>query len=69
MGYEIQKYLPTTIGIGSNGGGEMIAFDHGAPRPFTVVLVPFIGMDVGIEIGISFTDFLERLDSGREWFD
>lgn len=67
-GYDIQHYLPAVIGIGSNGGGELIAFDTSQPDAFRIILTPFLGLEDPIEIGMSFTDFLTRLDKGQPWF-
>ena len=44
-GYEIATYAPDLFGIGSNGGGELIAIDHSTASPFAVVMVPFIPLD------------------------
>jgi hypothetical protein len=70
--YEIVDYLPNTLGIGTNGGGEFIAIEWTEKNKYSIILVPFIGMDekqYHIEIGISFSDFLIRLDNGLEWFE
>ncbi len=71
-GYEILEYLPLTLAIGGNGAGEFIAIEKIGLNDLRVALAPFIGMDEReqhIEIGNSFTDFLVRLDNGREWFE
>jgi hypothetical protein len=68
--YQIFNYLPKTIGIGGNGGGEFIAIEELADRSLRIVLSPFIiEKEAHIEIGNSFTDFLQRLDNGKEWFE
>jgi hypothetical protein len=69
-GYQIFDYLPNTLGIGSNGSGEFIAIEWIDEDNLRVVLSPFIDLDkqYHIEIGTSFTEMLERLDNGREWF-
>jgi len=69
-GYLIKEALPSFLGIGSNRGGELLSLEYLEENACRVTLVPFIGMekDVAIEIGTSFTDFLLRLDNGREWF-
>ncbi len=43
--YEVRDNLPKFIGIGSNGGGELLAFDARSDPPWPVVMVPFIPMD------------------------
>ncbi|MDT3404808.1 SMI1/KNR4 family protein [Mucilaginibacter terrae] len=68
--YGITQQLSHTLGIGSNGASEFIAlvkYDDG----FDVVLSPLIDLDeeYHITIGSSFTNFLERLDAGENWFD
>jgi len=69
-GYQIFTYLPKTLGIGGNGGGEFIAMEQLDDGKLRIVLSPFIDLDrqYHIEIGTSFTDFLMRLDNGEEWF-
>ncbi len=68
--YCIFAYLPKTIGIGGNGGGDFIAIELTDDDKYRIVLSPFIDLDIQyhIEIGTSFTDFLFRLDNGQEWF-
>ncbi|WP_113654777.1 SMI1/KNR4 family protein [Pedobacter namyangjuensis] len=68
--YQIFKYLPKTLGIGGNGGGEYIAIEDLGDNNLRIVLSPFIiEKETHIEIGSSFTDFLQRLENGKEWFD
>ena len=71
IGYEIFEYLPSTLAIGGNGAGEFIAIEKNKNDELKIILSPFIGLDAKdhIVIGDSFTDFLERLDNGKEWFD
>ena len=68
--YRAGKYLPNTLMIGSNGSSEFIAIEYNGVG-YQIVLSPFIDMNkkYHIEIGISFTDFLERLANGKEWFE
>lgn len=68
--YEIFDNLPKNLGIGTNGGGEFIALEQTDNDNVRVVLSPFIDLDrqSHIEIGTSFSDFLERLDKGQQWF-
>ena len=68
IGYCIFEYLPKTLGIGGNGGGEFIAIE--CFDSIRIVLSPFIDLDKEdhIEIGSSFSDFLQRIDNGEEWF-
>ena len=69
--YLILENLPNTIGIGSNGAGELIALERKEEREFRVVLTPFIDLseEYHVHIGDSFTDFLQRLENGQEWFN
>lgn len=68
--YGIFEDLPKTLGIGGNGSGEFIAIENLDNDNLRVVLSPFIiEKEAHIKIGNSFTDFLERLDNGKEWFN
>lgn len=44
--YKVTEFAPDLIGIGSDGGGEMLAFD----KEDRVITVPFIGMDTRVAI-------------------
>ncbi|WP_333862807.1 SMI1/KNR4 family protein [Sphingobacterium sp.] len=68
--YQIFQNLPKTLAIGGDGSSEFIAIEQTVDNSMRVVLTPFIDLDkqYHIEIGISFTDFLLRLDNGHEWF-
>jgi hypothetical protein len=68
--YQIFDNLPKTLGIGGNGSSEFIAIEQTNDNSIRVILSPFIGLDkqYHIEIGNSFTEFLQRLDNGQEWF-
>jgi hypothetical protein len=69
-GYEIIENLKMTIGIGDNGGGEFIGLEKSVDGKIRTILTPFIDLDKDyyIEVGISFTDFLKRMDNGEKWF-
>lgn len=68
--YQIFNYLPKTIGIGGNGGGEFIAIEQLADNNLRIVLSPLIiEKEAHIEIGSSFKDFLQRLENGKKWID
>ncbi|WP_316794090.1 SMI1/KNR4 family protein [Pedobacter frigoris] len=62
--------LSNTLGIGSNAGGEFLAIEMTGSQEHRIVLSPFIDLDKSyhIEVGTSFTDFLVRLDSGKQFF-
>ena len=70
VGYEIIDNLKMTIGIGDNGGGELIGLEKLHNGNFSIILTPFINFDkeCHIEIGNSFTDFFKRMDNGEKWF-
>ncbi len=67
--YCIFESFTNTLGIGGNGSGEFIAIEH--QHSIRIVLSPFISLDKEdhIEIGSSFSNFLFRLDQGKEWFN
>jgi hypothetical protein len=69
--YGIYDNLTNTLGIGGNGSSEFIAIEQLDSGNYRIVLSPFIDLDkqYHIEIGTSFTDFLVRLDNGKEWFE
>jgi hypothetical protein len=69
-GYQIITYLADTLAIGTNMGGEFIAIEYLGQHKYHIVISPFIDLNKEnyIEIGASFTDMLNRLDSGKEWF-
>lgn len=71
-GYEVQRRLPRTLMIGSNGGGEFIAIVYMEDtQGYKIVLSPFADMDerYHVWIGNTFSDFLGRLEKGMGWFD
>ena len=55
-GYEVAASLPGFVGFGSNGGGELLAFDTRA-APWRVCMVPFVPMGAAeaLEIAADFT--------------
>ncbi|PID44177.1 MAG: cell wall assembly protein [Proteobacteria bacterium] len=60
--YEVEKYAPGIFLFGSNGGGEGFGFDT-RTKPYKVVEIPFIGMDLqyATPVADSFTHLLERM--------
>ncbi|MGZ9675669.1 SMI1/KNR4 family protein [Flavobacterium sp. GNP001] len=70
-GYRITENLKNTFGIGGNGSGEFIAIEYFKNDNYRIVLSPFIDLskESFIEIGISFSDFLNRLKNGKNWFE
>ncbi|MDM1373867.1 SMI1/KNR4 family protein [Myroides marinus] len=69
--YEILNNLNNVFAIGGNGGGEFIAIQNLNDGNVRIILCPFVPMEENyfIEIGNSFSDFLIRLNNGKEWFD
>lgn len=68
--YEVNKYAPGILMFGSNGGGEGFAFDL-RQKAMTIVMVPFIGMDLqqAVQIADTFSNFLKKLgDANAELF-
>jgi hypothetical protein len=56
--YEVAEYAPELVAFGSDGGGEMLAFD----AKNQIVKVPFIGMEMEYAriVAATWTDF-ERI--------
>jgi hypothetical protein len=42
IGYSLPEFLPEFFGFGSNGGGELLAFDVRIQEPYPIVMVPFV---------------------------
>ncbi len=59
-GYEVAKYAPGYLGFGSNGGGELFAFDLLG----RVVMIPFIPMDgeYAVVIAESWKEFQDTIE-------
>jgi cell wall assembly regulator SMI1 len=62
LDYEVAASAPGLLGIGSDGGGEMFAFDTRF-KPAPVVMVPFVDMshDEAVVVADSFTHLLRRI--------
>ncbi len=69
VAYKVQAQVPGFIGIGTNGGGELLAFDMRHGEPYPVVSIPFIPMQAQdvLRIADSFEEFRSLM--GREWAD
>jgi hypothetical protein len=65
QGYEVEMNIPGFFGFGSNGGGELFAFDTRQGKPWPVVMVPFIPMiaDEAIVIADDFAEFVRAIGS------
>ncbi len=60
--YQTAEYAPGLLVFGSDGGGEAFAFDVREDY-WSVVSVPFVGMDLKVakSIASTFSEFLEEL--------
>ncbi|AZB31050.1 SMI1/KNR4 family protein [Chryseobacterium balustinum] len=69
--YQILENLPNTIAIGDNGNGEFIGIHFIENSNYKIILSTYIDLDpeYNIEIGKSFTDFIEKLNKGKTWFN
>ena len=65
--YEVQMYAPGLLIFGSDGGGEAYGFDT-RNIPWTIVRMPFIGMEwsMATPIASTFDEFLEHLRNETE---
>lgn len=63
LAVDLPTFAPNLVGIGTDGGGELFAFESSASPP-SIVMVPLVGLDQPIEIG-SFSDLLRRLDADQ----
>ncbi len=65
--YHVPEELPGFFGIGSNGGGELLAFDSRSGMPYPVVAVPFIPMEAqeSLIVAETFGRFTELM--GKTW--
>jgi len=61
--YHMTEELPGFLAIGSNGGGELLAFDTRNGEPWAVCMIPFITMEVAeaIQIAPDFDTFVTYL--------
>ncbi len=64
--YEVAENVPGSFGFGSSGGGEMLAFDMRDGKPWKIVMIPFIVMQIedAIVIADDFGAFVQSM--GRE---
>ena len=45
-GYNVAANVPGLLGFGSNGAGEMFAFDTRTAMPWPIVMIPFIPIEL-----------------------
>lgn len=66
---EIDKYLPGFFGFGSNGGGELFAFEIIQGEPWKIVMIPFIPMEANeaITIANDFEEFIRAIGNKYDW--
>ncbi|SKB00476.1 SMI1 / KNR4 family (SUKH-1) [Prosthecobacter debontii] len=60
LDYQVSEYAPGFIGFGSDGGGEMLAFD----KTGAVYMIPFIGMspEDAQKIAESWSEIAQRIE-------
>ena len=70
-GYEIDKELPGYFGFGSNGAGELFAFEITQGEPWKIVIIPFIPMEANYAIVIAnnFEEFIQAIGLEYDWPD
>ena len=61
--YSLPEFLPGFFGFGSNGGGELLAFDVRGEEPYPVAMVPFIPLDPreAVQIAGSFDEIRDSI--------
>lgn len=61
--YEVQKWVPGFFGIGSDGGGYLLAFDTRTSWPWEIVKVPFGYLDKveATLVAASFNEFVKSI--------
>ncbi|WP_175620651.1 SMI1/KNR4 family protein [Chryseobacterium schmidteae] len=71
LDFQIFEFLPKTIAIGDNGNGEFIGIEFTQDYKYEIILSTFTDLDpeYNIQIGKSFTDFIEKLNKGETWFN
>ena len=62
-GYEVQKWVAGFFGFGSNGGGELLAFDTRKPQPWKVYMIPFecLREEEAVLVADSFASFVKAI--------
>lgn len=62
-GFGVQKWLPNFFGFGSNGSGELLAFDTRKTRPWSIYAVPFdvLEEEAALVVADSFAVFVEAI--------
>jgi hypothetical protein len=58
--YHVAEFAPGFLGFGSNGGGELLAFDASG----RVFMIPFVGMSVedARPVAKSWNQFVEKME-------
>jgi hypothetical protein len=61
--YQVAENVPGFYAFGTSGGGEMFAFDTRTDRPWPIVMIPFIVMDVAdaVQVAPDFATFSKML--------
>ena len=58
--YQVQDFVPGFLGFGSNGGGELLAFD----RNGRIFMIPFVPMkaEEARPVANSWAEFVEKIE-------
>jgi hypothetical protein len=66
--YQEEQWIPGFFGFGSNGGGELLAFDTRTPHPWKVYMIPFISVDEeeAILVAQDFTTFAQAIGRSHD---
>ena len=64
----MHEFVPGFFGFGSNGGGELLAFDVRGSCPWPIVMIPFIPMEVdeAIKVAGSFDELIYLIGNSNE---
>ena len=67
LGYELNKWVPGLFGFGSNGGGELLAFDLRVTGQCPIVMVPFIPLELEsvVFVAASFDAFRQHIGRSK----
>jgi hypothetical protein len=62
-GYEVKEFLPDFLGIGDNGGPDMLGFDLRAGQPYPMKAIPFTPMEweAAIDVASDFDSFVLQI--------
>lgn len=66
--YEVQQWIPGFFGFGTNGGGELLAFDTRTPHPWKIYMIPFVPMDANdaLLVAEDFASFAQAIGRSQD---